>query len=359
MNYDVIVVGGGPAGCYAALSAATRGLKVALFEEHGAIGLPRHDPGWLMQSRFAASLIKALGHRVPWIKVREYRVGKPESGDLLETSKLGGYLVRRDLLEKEIAGMAIKAGAHIFLKTKAMKLITGEGKAGVETNSVAIPRATGKILICADGIRSTSNGLAVKEGLCQKAGVRPGISYLLSNAEVTAGVIEHFISSDPLLDYRCFFTHHERAAFVGMPSYAGFKELKERDDNVISSKIRNAYPVEISGYGRGTAGRYGYYFPKIVKDNVMFIGDASGGSGNIHGMIQGHFAGMVAASAIKEKDTSEKRLSEYQDLVFGTLKKAPFCWFSARQDFGTFDNWFGKFEDAVKGVEARELSEVE
>ncbi len=37
-DYDVIVIGGGPAGCYAALTAATKGCSVAIFEEHGTIG---------------------------------------------------------------------------------------------------------------------------------------------------------------------------------------------------------------------------------------------------------------------------------------------------------------------------------
>ena len=60
-DFDVIVIGGGPAGCYAALTAATKGCRVALFEEHGAIGWPRHDPGWLMESEFAESVISAVG----------------------------------------------------------------------------------------------------------------------------------------------------------------------------------------------------------------------------------------------------------------------------------------------------------
>lgn len=206
-EYDVIIIGGGPTGCYAALSAATNGLRVALFEEHGAIGWPRHDPGWLMETRFAASLIKTFGQRVPWTKVKEYRVLKPESGDLYETIVKGGYLIRRDLLEKEIASLAIRRGAEFHLKTKIMNIATLGGRAeAIETNSSIIPRASAQIIICADGIRSAGVGFAVKEGMCQKGDARGGVSYLLSNAEVTGGIIEHFISSDPLLHYRCFFT---------------------------------------------------------------------------------------------------------------------------------------------------------
>ncbi len=356
-DFDVIVIGGGPAGCYAALTAALKGCRVAIFEEHGAIGRPRHDPGWLMESEFAESLISAIGNAVIWTKVKEYRLCNSESGELIEKSMLGGYLVRRELLEKEIATLAIQAGASLYLKTKVLKLTRkGEKVEGIETSSDIIPRAKGKIFICADGIRSVGNGFAVIEGLCETSEVRPGISYLLANADVSAGIIEHFLSSDPLLNYKCFWTHRKGVCFFGSPSSAAFHELKEREDNLVSRKIKNAYPLEISGYAVATSGKYGEYSKNLVKDNIMFVGDASGGAGNIHGMIQGQFAGTVAASAIKDNDISEERLSEYQDLVLNTLVKVPFSFFSARKDFGSFNNWFREFEESTKGIKATELA---
>ncbi|MFC1903221.1 NAD(P)/FAD-dependent oxidoreductase, partial [Chloroflexota bacterium] len=144
--------------------------------------------------------------------------------------------------------------------------------------------------------------------------------------------------------------------FVGFPSSAAFYELKGREDNIVSHKIKNAYPLEVVGYARVPSGKYGEYFKNIVRNNIIFVGDASGGAGNIHGMIQGHFAGTVAASAIKDKNISKERLSEYQDLVLNTLGKAPFFWFSARDDFGSFNNWFRQFEESTKGIKATELA---
>jgi digeranylgeranylglycerophospholipid reductase len=355
-DFDVIVIGGGPAGCYAALTAATKGCRVAIFEEHGVIGWPRHDPGWLMESEFTKSVIGAVDKTVTWTKVKEFKVCHAESGDLIEKSTLGGYLVRRDLLEREIAALAIQAGASLYLKTKVINLIRKEGKVeGVETSSDVIPKAKGEIFICADGIRSAGNGYAVKEGLCERKEVRPGISYLLANADVSAGIIEHFVSPDPLLNYRCFWAHHKGVCFFGVPSSAALYELKERGDNIVSHKIKNAYPVEIGGYSTVSSRKYGEYFKKMVRDNIIFVGDASGGSGNIHGMIQGHFAGAIAASAIKENDINEERLSEYQDLVLNTLGKAPFFYFSAREDFGSFNDWFREFEKSTKGINTTEL----
>ena len=358
-DFDVIVIGGGPAGCYAALTAATKGCRVAILEEHGSIGLPRHDPGWLMESEFSKSIIRVLGKAVPWMRVKEYRVCDAESGDPIEKNTLGGYLVRRDLLEKEIAALAVKAGARLYLRTRVTKLIRGEGKAeGIETNSDITPRLTGEIYICADGIRSAGNGFAAREGLCERREVRPGISYLLANAGVSAGVIEHFLSSDPLLNYRCFWPHQRGVCFLGVPSSAEFYELKKREDNAVSLKIKNAYALEASGYARVYSGKYGEYFKTIVKGNTIFIGDASGGAGNIHAMIQGKFAGSVAASAIKDNDITEERLSEYQDLVRNTLGKAPFFYRSAREDFGSFNNWFREFKESTNGIRATELAHV-
>ncbi|MEW6671938.1 MAG: NAD(P)/FAD-dependent oxidoreductase [Thermodesulfobacteriota bacterium] len=355
-DFDVIVIGGGPAGCYAALTAATRGCRVAIFEEHSAIGWPRHDPGWLMDSVFSKSVIGALGKAVPWLKVKEYRVCQAESGDSLEKSKMGGYIVRRDILDKAVAALAIRAGARLYLKTKVVSLIKKEGKVkGVETNSDTIPRATGHIIICADGIRSAGNGFPASEGVCEKGKMRTGISYLFANADVTTGMIEHFLSSDPLLNYKSFWPHYNNTCILSFPNAEALREVKNRTDNMISRKIKNAYPLEVLGFGRVTSGKYGQYFNKIVTDNILFVGDASGGAGNIHGMIQGKFAGTVAASAIKDNDINEERLTEYQFLVRNTLGKAPFFFFSAREDFGSFNDWFREFKESTKGIEASEL----
>lgn len=356
-DFDVIVIGAGPAGGYAALTAATSGLEVALFEEHATVGWPRHDPGWLMECDFTKSMLSALGKTVAWTRAREYRLCDSETGKVTEKARAAGYLTRRDLLEKEVAARAIRAGAKLYLKTKVTKLVRKNGRVeGVETNSSIIPTASAQIVICADGIRSSSNGFALDEGLCSTGVVRPGVSYLLANADARPGIIEHFVSSNPELNYRCLWPHSKSVCYFTLPVSMTLMEMAQRQDNVISPRIKDACALEMSGYGRAAAGKYGQYFKTMVRDNVMFVGEASGGSGNIHGMIQGKFAAQVAAAAVREKDVSEKRLLEYQDTVQKTLVKAPFFWYSAREDFGSFDNWFRAFEDATRGITATEAS---
>ncbi len=354
-EFDVIVVGAGPAGGYAALTAASKGLRVALFEEHANVGWPRHDPGWLMECDFTRSLLSALGKSVAWTRAREYRVADSESGEVTERAKPAGYLTKRDLLDKEIAARAALLGARLYLKAKVTGLLREGGRVvGVETSSTEVPSATGQVVICADGIRSSSNGLALGEGLCPTGQVRPGVSYLLSNVEAKPGIIEHFVSSNADLNYRCLWPHSKSVCYFSLPVGTTLEDLAKRQDNVISPRIRQASPLEMSGYGRAGAGKYGQYFDRMVRDAALFAGEASGGSGNIHGMIQGKLAAQVAAAAIAEHNVTESRLMEYQDLVKKILVKAPFFWYSAREDYGGFGNWFRAFEDATKGIEASE-----
>ena len=51
MDYDVVVVGAGPAGCLAAKYAAKNGAKTLIIEEHASIGSPVQCAGLLSAIR--------------------------------------------------------------------------------------------------------------------------------------------------------------------------------------------------------------------------------------------------------------------------------------------------------------------
>ena len=96
-----------------------------------------------MESDFAASLLSSLGKELAWTKVKEFRVSAAESGRLIEKSTLGGYLIRRDLLEKEIAtaarflgypelrAVSIKGRANYLCERKLRDVLAEGGERGL------------------------------------------------------------------------------------------------------------------------------------------------------------------------------------------------------------------------------------
>lgn len=94
-EYDVIVVGAGPAGCVAAKAASRHGVRVILIEEHQAIGSPRHCPGRLHSSSFTREIVKDLDPRVIVCEYRSRRFR--HQGQAFWNPQAGGaHPARRD-----------------------------------------------------------------------------------------------------------------------------------------------------------------------------------------------------------------------------------------------------------------------
>ena len=118
IKWDIVVIGAGPAGCFAAKTAAENGCRVLLLEEHRAIGQPRHCPGWLLGTEFTEKIVRSLKDRIPFQKVHAFHFYNAESGKLIleiPDTGWGGYLVNRQLFDREIALSALKAGAELSM----------------------------------------------------------------------------------------------------------------------------------------------------------------------------------------------------------------------------------------------------
>ena len=59
MNFDVIVVGGGPAGSFTAKHIAAQGFKVLILEEHDLVGEPVNCAGLLSRRAIELSGVSA------------------------------------------------------------------------------------------------------------------------------------------------------------------------------------------------------------------------------------------------------------------------------------------------------------
>jgi len=157
-DYDVIVVGAGPAGSAAAKAAAEKGAKTLLLEEHTKIGIPQHCSGLLYgtKSGVGAEVLATMDKRVILSEVKKRTVFSPK-GKVFDIPLDGKdiWLLDRSLFDLQMAGQASDAGAEIRLNTKASGLLwDGESIAGVKTKAKSTPEIRSKVVIAADGLKS-------------------------------------------------------------------------------------------------------------------------------------------------------------------------------------------------------------
>jgi len=347
VKWDIVVIGAGPAGSFAAKTAAENGCRVLLLEEHRAIGQPRHCPGWLLGMEFTEKIVGSLRGRIPFQKVHAFHFYDAESGRLMlevPDTGWGGYLVNRQHFDREIALLALQAGAQISIQTRAEELIREEGRViGVRTSSKRMPEIMAEVVICADGIRSLRDGFARRELAVKEEKYGAGVSFELHGVkEVTPGVIECYESPDENLSSRTLWPLAEDACILSLPNVELLWNLKKRDDNLFSRKIKDAQPVQANGYLM----RYdvGHFCEKVVDRGVVFVGDASGNSGIMHGMISGYYGAMTAVEAIREKNPDS--LMEYDRILKGSdIYRYPYYWRTMRKEYRSFAEMLEKMKN--------------
>jgi digeranylgeranylglycerophospholipid reductase len=161
-DYDVVVVGGGPAGCMAAKYAAKAGASTLIVEDDAEIGEPVQCAGLISTRAIKES---ELGNRNAFIQceIRGAVVYSPSYDLTLESPTQKAFAIRRDVFDRELAKAAQKAGADLILKSRVKRVRQRESERKQELTA-ATPRGTeeirAKVVIGADGVKSTVARLA-------------------------------------------------------------------------------------------------------------------------------------------------------------------------------------------------------
>jgi len=322
-EYDVIVIGAGPAGSVAAREAAALGAETIVLEEHEQIGSPQHCSGLFYgtKSRINDAVLASMDPRVIIDEVKLRRIYSPKGNvfDIPMEGK-GIYLVDRALFDLQLAGQAAAAGADILVQTKATDLVKeGDTVVGVKTNSTSVPEIRGKIVICSDGIQSLIGGMSVKSGLAEKvAAVTPGISMYLYNAKgIDRGVQElHIGAHGEKLGYIGWIWFHrvdQYTCYANFESMEAFQKVKQ-GNYILSEKLRDAVVCRKIRY---TMPLFGGTLPQKTDNGIMLTGAAANYNMFVLAMLSGQYAGQVAGEAIKDGDFSQKRLSKYNEMCVG------------------------------------------
>ncbi len=173
-DWDVIVIGAGPAGSLAARANSLRGLKVLLVDR---ATFPRRKVCGCCLNRHALSVLEsadlgALSARLGAVPLNRVQLG---AGGRCATVRLpGGVALSREAFDVALIEEAVNAGATFQSGTRVQMDETADGAEGVSLSGGLRARA----VIVADGL----NGRARAEATVVTAGSRIGAGAILADA---------------------------------------------------------------------------------------------------------------------------------------------------------------------------------
>ena len=157
-NPDVVIIGAGPVGSYAALNLAKLGINAAVFEEHPQIGYPSHCAGHLSIRSLSSMGLYPLPSG---IVENTFRTANFYSS---HGTKFSVHLTRpvtvalnRSRFDEYLANLAEAAGARFILSSRVQSLIVNDGFVkGVvaRQNGEKYAQVASKITVDAEGVSS-------------------------------------------------------------------------------------------------------------------------------------------------------------------------------------------------------------
>ncbi|MBW6515373.1 MAG: NAD(P)/FAD-dependent oxidoreductase [Candidatus Cloacimonetes bacterium] len=316
-QFDVVVVGAGPAGSVSARFAAENGLSVLMLERDREPGIPVR----CAEGISGGGLETFINIDKRWIasEITAARLYTPDGNMLEMKSEVKGYVLERRIFDSALCDIACNKG--VIMKTKSN--VTGMQRNNDHTVTLFYKflgeerQVKCRIVIGADGIESrVGRWFGLKTNL-KLEDISTSVQYTINNIKVDRHVISFFFGTKIAPGgYVWIFPKSETSANVGVGiagSFASHKRAQEYLDEFVCAKFPNASVSYIVYAGIPIATT----LPNIIADNLMLVGDAAHqvnpitGGGIKQAMIAGKIAGETAAEAIRKDDCSAKALKPY------------------------------------------------
>ena len=321
-KYDVLVIGGGPAGALAAWTAAEKGLSACIVEKRPAIGAPVRcaegigreallefidpDPRWISAEMHGAAIVAPDGF---CMKLESHMAG----------SKVG-YVLDRKFFDRELVWKAAEAGADVAVKSRASAPIIRNGVVrGAKIDYCGnVTEVQADIVIAADGVESKFSKWCGINTTVPVREIMSSVQYVMTDIDIDEHSTVFYLGNEVAPEgYLWIFPKGKRTANVGI-GISGKKSGKgHRAKDYLDRFVQKTFPE----------GKTIEYIPGgvsvcrpldcTVADGLMIVGDAARvvdpltGGGIYNAMFTGRLAAEVAAECIGRSDTSKKALMAY------------------------------------------------
>ncbi len=319
-EYNVVVVGAGPAGSSIARFCAEKGLKVLAVDKRQEIGSPKRCGEGLSKSAIEKMGIE-LDNSWKSRTIKGASVYAPNGKKItVDFEGPEGWVIERKLFDKYLAKLASQAGAKIITKTEVFDVKRKDNKIMVGMRSRGETSETScKILVACDGVESRVARMLGINTTLPLSDIASCAQFEMSGIRIDSDRIElYFGNGIAPGGYVWIFPKGENTANVGIGVRKPYSKksalvhlkdfVKERDS------LRKGSIIEVNSGGVPVGG----FLEQMVDDNFMVVGDAAHQVNPIHGggiseaYVAGRIASKVIAKAFERNDFSKKFLSEYE-----------------------------------------------
>ena len=348
-DVDILVVGAGPAGAVAAWQAklAAPELDVVLLERDRAVGAPVRCAEGVGDAGLREF---ANPDGADWVsrRITDVILESPDDTQVVLANSGLGWILDRTRFDAYLAAQAAAAGAAVLVGAEA----TAMSRNGDERWHVRVTERgredlyRARIVIGADGVETMVGRWAGLDTRVPARDMESCAQYVLQGIDFNPNAIYlQFGNAIAPGGYAWIFPKGVGIANVGL----GLVALKTNGHNArqyLDDWVARRFPSGVrTGYTVGGVIVH-TTIKKTYADGVLVAGDAAhminplSGGGINNAMKAGRLAGCTAAAAVREHDTTERRLASYHKAWMEVLGEDHLKYYRLKQALEHMDDAF-------------------
>jgi len=327
-RYQLVVIGAGPAGSYAAWTAAKAGLDVLLVERDVRAGLPLAcaeaisagglaafvdpDPSFIATDIYTLSFTVATGAAFTY-----------RSGERL------GYVLDRPAFDRHLAERAVAVGVTLRTSTYASDVeMVDNGPAKIRLETIrGHSRVTADFVIAADGVESMIGRMAGLNTVLPLSRSDTSLQYRVGGITLDPHCLEFCVGEKYSPDgYLWIFPKSDHAANVGLgfnPAANDSRELRVILDRFLKERY-GKYTVEFECCGM--VPKFGG-LDIVGRGNLLLAGDAARtvdsltGAGIAKALHTGRLAAETIVEAVQGRLAASEAVDRYRTAIDAAVGK--------------------------------------